>query len=127
LGLYEAGTSRTVCFDGADICYVFCNIHPEVSAAVVVVATPYYADADKSGTVTIPQVPSGQYPLHVWYERSLPELLSSLSREVMIARDSASLGTIPLKEIRGIGITHENKYGRDYDAPVPRGPLYQQP
>jgi plastocyanin len=127
LGLYEAGSSRTVRFDRAGICYIFCNIHPEMSAVVVVVETPYYAVADKSGTVAIPQVPPGQYRLHVWYERSLPEFLSSLTREVTIAADSASLGTIPLKEIRGIGITHKNKYGRDYDAPAPPGPLYQQP
>src|SRR5215471_17676244 len=43
LGLYEAGTSQSVTLDSPGICYIFCNIHPEMSAAVVVVDSPYYA------------------------------------------------------------------------------------
>ena len=35
LGLYEAGTTRGVNFTRAGVCYVFCNIHPEMSAVVV--------------------------------------------------------------------------------------------
>ena len=43
LGLYEAGTSRTVHFDREGISYIFCNIHPEMSAVVVVLASQYFA------------------------------------------------------------------------------------
>ena len=127
LGLYEAGSTRNVRFDRQGICYIFCNIHPEMSAVVVVVDTPYYAVSDKLGAVIIPHVSPGQYRLHVWHERSLPEFLDSLTREVTIAEDSASLGTIQLKEASGISIGHKNKYGRDYDAPAPPSHLYQQP
>ena len=42
LGLYEAGTTRTVHFDREGVSYIFCNIHPEMSAVVVVVASSYY-------------------------------------------------------------------------------------
>jgi hypothetical protein len=114
-------------FDRPGICYIFCNIHPEMSAVVVVLETPYYAVSDQSGAVTIPQVPPGPYRLHVWHERALPEFLESLTREVTIAEGSASLGTIQLKEASGITIGHKNKYGRDYDAPAPPSPLYQRP
>jgi plastocyanin len=30
LGLYEAGTTRTVHFDREGVSYIFCNIHPEI-------------------------------------------------------------------------------------------------
>src|ERR1035438_1745365 len=35
LGLYEAGTTRTVRFDRPGISYIFCNIHPEMSAVII--------------------------------------------------------------------------------------------
>lgn len=127
LGLYEAGSSRNVRFDRPGICYIFCNIHPEMSAVVVVLETPYSAVSDKAGNLTIPAVPPGQYLLHVWHERSLPESLASLTREVTITTESTSVGTIRLAEASAIRIAHKNKYGRDYDAPTPPSPFYQQP
>src|SRR5262249_17788227 len=42
LGLYEAGSTRDVRFDKPGISYIFCNIHPEMSAVVVALDTPYY-------------------------------------------------------------------------------------
>src|SRR5271157_2632845 len=41
LGLYEAGSTRTVHFDREGISYIFCNIHPEMSAVVVVLSSQY--------------------------------------------------------------------------------------
>ena len=118
LGLYEAGTSRTVRFDRPGVCYVFCNIHPEMSAVVVVVNTPYYALSDRAGRIAIPDVPAGRYHLQVWHERSLPEQLKSLAREVVISNDLRTLGTLRVPENNRIRIAHKNKYGRDYDPPA---------
>ena len=127
LGLYEAGTTRTVRFDRPGVCYIFCNIHPEMSAVVVVLDTPYYAVANTAGEIAIPNVPPGRYTLRVFHERCLPESLSALTREVTISSDGDSLGTLRLVEGGDLGLTHKNKYGRDYDPPAPRSPLYQQP
>ena len=41
LGLYEAGTSRTVRFDRPGISYLFCNIHPEMRVVVITMGTRY--------------------------------------------------------------------------------------
>ena len=49
LGLYEAGTTRTVRFDRPGISYIFCNIHPEMSAVIITVSTPLYAIAKEDG------------------------------------------------------------------------------
>ncbi len=127
LGLYEAGATRAVHFDRAGVCYIFCNIHPEMSAVVVVLKTPFYAVSDRSGELSIPNVPPGRYRVQVWHERSLPEVLKSLTREVTVSENFRSLGTIRLSEARNLRLEHKNKYGRDYDSPTPSNPLYEQP
>src|SRR5207248_4414797 len=42
LGLYESGSTRSVVFNRAGVSYIFCNIHPEMSAVVVALNTTYY-------------------------------------------------------------------------------------
>lgn len=121
LGLYEVGATNSVRFDRAGVSFLFCNIHPEMSAVVVSVDTPYYAVSDKSGNVSLPGVPDGKYELHVWYERSLPETLKGLQRSVKIAADSRDLGTIVVPQDPGFSTTHKNKYGQDYTPPPGQG------
>lgn len=127
LGLYEAGSSRTVKFDRPGICYIFCNIHPQMSAVIVVVQTPYWGISDRSGTFAIPNVPPGRYLLHVWHERSLPETLKGLTREVSVSESAHSFGTLRVREAPGLNLAHKNKYGREYDNPTPPNSVYQQP
>src|SRR5438067_6964270 len=78
LGLYEAGTTRDVRFDKPGVSYIFCNIHPEMSAVVIAVQTPYYATSDARGDITIRDVPAGRYNLHIWYEAALAETLNAM-------------------------------------------------
>jgi len=66
LGLYEAGTTREVHFTKPGVSYIFCNIHPEMSAVVIAIPTPYYAISDAQGEIIIPNVNVGRYILHYW-------------------------------------------------------------
>ena len=125
LGLYEAGATNSVRFDHVGISYLFCNIHPEMSAVVVVLDTPYYGVSEKSGNVAIGNVPGGRYELHVWYERSVPEALKTLTRTVHVSDEARDLGTIVVPEDPGFTPTHKNKYGQDYAPPPKQG--YPQP
>ena len=127
LGLYEAGTSRTVHFDRDGVSYIFCNIHPEMSAVVVVLSTPYYAVVAKSGDFSIAGTPPGKYTLHVWSENALPEALNGLARQVEIAGTTQSVGTLRVRESETARTQHKNKYGRDYEQPSPGNPVYAQP
>jgi plastocyanin len=68
LGMYPRGASRTKSFDKAGLVVLMCSVHPEMSAYIMVVDTPFYAVADRSGNFTIPNVPSGPYTLRVWHE-----------------------------------------------------------
>ena len=124
LGLYEAGTTRDVHFDKPGISYIFCNIHPEMSAVVLAVETPYFGISDQRGQVVIPNVPSGRYILHVWYEAALPETLSALARDVTVSETASTLGLLRLTEVV-LPQTHKNLYRRDYEPPAPDNPVYQ--
>ncbi|MFY9562406.1 MAG: hypothetical protein WAQ52_19405 [Terriglobales bacterium] len=126
LGLYEAGSSRMVHFDRAGVSYIFCNIHPEMSAVVITLATPFYSVANGEGQLNIVNVPYGRYMLHVWSEGTGPENAQPAAREITIAESSTSLGVIRVPAINGQSLAHKNKYGRDYDAPTPANPVYRQ-
>jgi plastocyanin len=117
LGLYEAGATNSVRFDRLGVSFLFCNIHPEMSAVVVAVGTPYYGLSDRKGNLWIRNVPDGKYELHVWYERSLPDDLKTLSRAVTVSSSSKELGTIQVRENPSFTTAHKNKYGQDYTPP----------
>jgi plastocyanin len=127
LGLYEAGTSRTVHFDREGVSYIFCNIHPEMSAVVVVVSSPYYAVVARNGEFSIAGVPPGRYGLHVWNENSLPDSLEALTREVELNGTMHSVGTLSVREAADAKAQHKNKYGQDYEPASPNNPVYTQP
>ncbi|HYL73800.1 MAG TPA: carboxypeptidase regulatory-like domain-containing protein [Bryobacteraceae bacterium] len=124
LGLYESGTSHGATFDTAGVCYIFCNIHPEMSAAVVVLDTPYYAVSNAAGEFSIPNVPPGRYFLFVWHERGKPQAAGEFPRDITIAAENATIRTIRLIDSGQLLVPHKNKYGRDYDPPKP-GPVYK--
>ncbi len=125
LGLYEAGSSRAVRFDRPGISYIFCNIHPEMSAVIITLATPLYAIAGDDGQVNIAGVPYGRYILHIWSEGMGPENEKPLAREITIGEGATSLGVIRVPEVNGQHVAHKNKYGRDYDQPTPDSSVYR--
>lgn len=125
LGFYEAGSSKTVKFDRAGVSFLFCNIHPEMTAAVVSVPTPYFGISDSAGRVTIANVPDGSYVMHVWSERSLPEQLKQMEKTVAISPSQRTLPVIQIVENRNFSLAHKNKYGQDYVPPT--GGTYDHP
>jgi plastocyanin len=116
LGLYEAGTTRLVHFDRVGVSYIFCNIHPEMSAVVIALKTPYFGVSDALGRISIGGVPPGRYEMQVWAEGASPETLKTLTHEVRISETDHTLGAIHVTQDTPLA-PHKNKYGRDYDAP----------
>jgi len=117
LGLYEAGVTNSVRFDREGVSFLFCNIHPEMSAVVVSVNTRYYGLTDRAGKVSIPDVPDGRYEVHYWAERALPEALRKLTRVVTISGSTRALGSVKIPENPDFTSLHKNKYGQDYVPP----------
>jgi plastocyanin len=126
LGLYESGTTRFVQFDKPGVSFIFCNIHAQMSAVVIALATPYYAISDSRGNLTIPKVPPGRYEVQVFHTAVTPDALRALDREITVAAGDTSLGTFALAE-SDLTLAHRNKYGRDYDPPEPNSPAYARP
>src|SRR5262249_41943478 len=69
LGLYASGETNSVHFKRPGISYIYCNIHPQMSAVVLALDSPYYAVTDQQGNFGIAGVPEGRYQLSVWHER----------------------------------------------------------
>lgn len=126
LGLYEGGTTRFVQFDKPGISFIFCNIHAEMSAVVIALATPYYAVSDSHGDLAIPDVPPGRYQLQIFHSGVAPDALRAAAREITIGPGQTTLGTFALAE-SDASVAHKNKYGRDYDRPEPDSPAYARP
>jgi plastocyanin len=127
LGLYEAGATKSVRFNTAGVCYIFCNIHSQMSAVVVVVETPYFIRLNAPGEFRISELPFGRYQLNVWAGRCSPETLKAASRQVTVDGARTNIGVITLKESRDLMTGHSNKYGKDYETPVFSSPLYTLP
>jgi plastocyanin len=118
LALYPPGTSRSIHFKHPGVVRIFCNIHPSMSALVVVLDSPFFAITSKDGRFVIPDVPEGQYRLHVLHERATPETLAALAHSMSVAASDVALPPITISEAGYLPAPHKNKYGRDY-PPVP--------
>ena len=109
LGLYGRGEAQHRRFTRAGLVRIFCNIHPRMSAFIVVRDNAWYMQPGADGSFTIPNVPPGTYQLHIWHERA-PQIDQSI--------------TVPSGGLSGLVLTmdasgyqwvqHQNKYGQAY-------------
>lgn len=126
LGLYESGTTQFVRFDKPGISYIFCNIHPQMSAVVIALNTPYYSISNGRGEISIGDVVPGRYQMHVFHPSVSPDALQAAEREITVTPGDTFLGSFSLVE-SDLQLAHKNKYGRDYDRPDPDSPAYARP
>jgi len=68
MGTWPKGERKSFKFDTPGAVPVLCNVHPEMSAYLVVVPTPYFAISDQTGTYRIENVPDGNYTVNAWRE-----------------------------------------------------------
>jgi plastocyanin len=115
LGLYQAGDTKYVKFDRPGASYLFCNIHPDMSAIVLTVDSPYFGQSDKAGRVVIPAGPAGIYRMHVWYENADPSALQSLGRDLRIGEADHALPAVSIPLLSRDLHAHKDKYGHEYD------------
>lgn len=110
LGLYGAGKSKDTPFRRAGAYPIYCNIHPRMTAYVVVAPTPWATQAGNDGRWEIPEVPAGRYVLTVWHER-----ISAKTDTVAVPAAGLPALTTSL-DARGYKfVEHKNKFGKEYD------------
>lgn len=75
LGRYARGSSRSVLFPNDGVVQVFCHIHADMSAFVLVLDNPHFVIPDAEGRFVLDGVPPGSYQLVAWHERIKPMFL----------------------------------------------------
>jgi plastocyanin len=68
LGNYPKGETRTVTFPVPGIVYVYCHLHPNMSATIVVSPTSWAVRANADGGFLLPNVPPGKYTVVAWHK-----------------------------------------------------------
>jgi hypothetical protein len=66
LGIYPKGVSRQVTFDTPGEVLLLCNIHPQMSAYVLVLEQPYFTVAAGDGRFSLKGLPKGNYRIVAW-------------------------------------------------------------
>ncbi len=111
LGLYKRPKTASWTFQAAGIARVYCNIHPQMSAIVVVRDNPYYAKAGDDGSFVIEGVPAGKYTLTAWHERA-----NEASTEVTVPAEGQVTAKVTLDASAFKRLQHKNKFGKDYST-----------
>jgi plastocyanin len=108
MGLYRAPKSKTRTFNAPAVYRVFCNIHPQMTAVILVVATPYIAEADAAGNYRL-DLPPGRYKITAWSERS-----TQATAELTVGSSGTTAPDLTLDESHYVELPHKNKHGEDY-------------
>ena len=111
LGEYGNHVTKSTQFKKAGAYPVYCNIHAQMTAYVVVVSTPYFTQAGADARWKIPSVPAGKWELHVWHERA-PEVVQEIDvPSAGLANADVTLDARGFKQV-----AHKDKMGKDYAA-----------
>jgi plastocyanin len=108
LGLYRAGASKSRVFSEPATYRVFCNIHPQMTAVILVLPTSHIVQMDGGGSYRL-ELPPGRYRLTAWSERAQPA-----TAEVTVADAAAAMPDLTLDESKYVELPHKNKFGQDY-------------
>jgi hypothetical protein len=112
LALYKRPKTGAQTFQHPGVVKVYCNIHPQMSAVVMVVDNPYFTKVQADGTFTLENVPAGRHRLKAWHERA-----GEAAVEVTVAdRGAATAPTLRLDATTYKRQQHKNKFGKDYSG-----------
>jgi hypothetical protein len=107
LGYFGTGAARRTSFEKPGAVRIYCNIHPQMIADVLVLANPHYAQVGEDGKFAIPQVPTGRRTLRAWFPHG-----PSVAKVVEV-RASGAEAAFEL-QATVTTTTHENKHGEPY-------------
>jgi plastocyanin len=109
--LYKRPKVGAFTFQHPGIVKVYCNIHPQMSAVVVVRDNPLFTKAAADGSFTIENVPAGKYVVKAWHERG-----GEAGKEVSVTENGAAQARFTLDGSTYKSVPHKNKFGKDYST-----------
>jgi plastocyanin len=111
LGLYKGAPGKEKRFDQPGVVRVYCNVHHDMVAYLLVLATPYHGAPDANGDLVLSGLPRGAGKLSVWHEQT--ELRTVDVELPQLPQKGAPL-TIGLEVVRPLIPSHLNKSGESY-------------
>jgi plastocyanin len=112
LGQYKRGEAKAKAFPKPGVVDVYCNIHPEMAATIVVVPNRAHTVVGADGTFTITGVPPGTWTVFAYTRLAV----QPGKAEVTVAAGADA--TVGLEVTRGPATGHRNKYGEAYRDPT---------
>lgn len=117
LGIYPQGTSKSVIFEKTGLIKIYCNIHPQMTAYILVLANRHFTMTDENGGFVLADVPLGAATIRAWYPKSRenPQYKIRITHEGIHNLDMTIIENLQL-QIREetISVQHKNKWGQDY-------------
>jgi plastocyanin len=112
LGLYRNGATRTMTFDTPGLVRVYCNIHPQMAAYLMVIEGSIWAQTGADGRALLANAPLGRVAVRAWDEKGgdyegAVDVEAGQSATLAIVLDGSTWRDAP----------HTNKYGKKYPPP----------
>lgn len=112
LGQFRTGESRSRVFPKSGVVDVYCNIHPQMSATILVLPNRRFATTAKDGSFTIDGVPVGRWKIYAYSRRAA----RPVGAEVEVRAGRTATVDLTVTETRS-DFRHPNKYGESYRDP----------
>jgi len=112
LGSFKKGDAKEKDFPTAGVIDVYCNIHPEMAATILVLPNKRHTHTKADGTFVIDGVKPGKWTVFAYARRALKPVSAPVT--VTAGQDA----TVNLAVTRGAEKPHINKYGEKYKDPT---------
>ncbi len=109
MGLYRKGASRDVVMKNPGIVRVYCNIHPDMAASVVVVEGNAFSVAQADGSYRIEGIPPGRHEVHIWSDVAGEQVIT-----LVFEAGRATSWSPELDATKYQRVSHTNKFGKAY-------------
>jgi plastocyanin len=110
LGLYKESEGKSQPFGEPGVVKVYCNIHPQMSAIVLVRDNPFFTLATRDGHFRLEGIPAGTRQITAWHEKAK----ETSTVEVTVPERGEVAVSLELDASRYKRTKHKNKHGKDY-------------
>ena len=108
LGSFRRGDAKDKDFPDPGVVEVYCNIHPEMAATILVLPNRRHTRRKPDGSYVIEGVPAGTWTVFAYTRRAAKPAMAPVT--VVAGQDA----TVNLSLQRGAEPDHLNKYGEKY-------------
>ena len=111
LGSFKKGETKDKQFPNPGVVDVYCNIHPEMAATILVLPNQRHTRAAADGSFAIDGVKPGRWTVFAYSRRATKPVMATVT--VVEGQDA----TVNLSLVRGAEPPHVNKFGEKYKHP----------